>query len=222
MSNFSNPIVGILVGAGFTCCHPVLRRRGGHCPDLGGRRGDPFASGAFVLFGTNIGTCITAVLASIGTNRNARRATIIHLLFNVIGTVVFTALVIFLPVTEWISAFVTAPKAQIAAMHTTFNIGTTLLLLPLGNYLAKLAVRILPEHKEEREEGGMHLEYLTPIQFNSKEGGLGGSAIYVDQMQHELRRMLVMAQGERGGQLPVDAEPGRGRTDRGGKDRGIY
>lgn len=195
VSNFSNPIVGILVGAGFTAVIQSSAAAVGIVQTLAAAGVIPFASGAFVLFGTNIGTCITAVLASIGTNRNARRATIIHLLFNVIGTVVFTALVIFLPVTEWISAFVTAPKAQIAAMHTTFNIGTTLLLLPLGNYLAKLAVRILPEHKEEREEAGMHLEYLTPIQFNSKEGGLGGSAIYVDQMQHELRRMLVMAQG---------------------------
>ena len=93
----------------------------------------PFSSAAYVLFGTNIGTCITAVLASIGTNRNARRATLIHLMFNVIGTTLFTMFVLLLPITQLIEGLITNPMGQIAAMHTSFNIGTTVVLLPLGN-----------------------------------------------------------------------------------------
>lgn len=193
VSNFSNPLVGILVGACFTAIIQSSAAAVGIVQTLAAAGVIPFASGAYVLFGTNIGTCITAVLASIGTNRNARRATIIHLLFNVIGTAVFTTLVLILPMTDWISSFVSAPKAQIAAMHTIFNIGTTLLLLPLGNYLAKLAVLILPEQVQEREEGVMRLEYLTPVVSGRKEGGLGVSAIVVDQLRHELRRMMDMA-----------------------------
>ena len=162
------------------------------------------SSAVFVLFGQNIGTCITAVLASIGTSRSAKRATIIHLMFNVIGTVIFTFLFILFPIAHVIDGQIpvaglsgilpSTPAGQIALVHTSFNIVTTLLLLPLGNYLAKAAVRILPDRPGD-EVDQMHLEYLTPIQISSKDGGLGVSAIYVDQMQHELRRMMLMAQG---------------------------
>ncbi len=166
-------------------------------------------SAVYVLFGQNIGTCITAVLAAIGTSRNAKRTTIIHLMFNVIGTVIFTILFLVFPIAYVIDGSLTLPGSlgqtiaglmpashagQIAWMHTSFNIITTMILLPLGNYLAKAAVKILPDRPEDKDER-MHLEYLTPIQSDSKESGLGGSAIYVDQLQHELRRMLLMAQG---------------------------
>ena len=157
MSNFSNPVLGILFGAAFTAIIQSSSAAVGILQTLSSTGVLPLTSAAFVLFGTNIGTCITALLASIGTNRNARRTTVIHLLFNVIGTVLFTFLILFFPVTALIESMVVGPKAQIATMHTTFNIVTTILLLPLGNYLAKLAIKILPElPEEERKE--MHLE----------------------------------------------------------------
>ena len=194
VSNFSNPIVGILVGACFTAIIQSSAAAVGIVQTLFNAGIIPFASASFVLFGTNIGTCVTAVLASMGTNRNARRATLIHLMFNLIGAVVFTLLVLLLPITDWIQMLVSVPKGQIAAMHTAFNIGTTLLLLPMGNYLAKLAVRILPDLPEaEKNESEMHLEYLRPVSTTGKEGGLGVSAIVVDQLRHELNRMLSMA-----------------------------
>ena len=192
MSNFSNPILGILFGAAFTAIIQSSSAAVGILQTLSSTGVLPLTSAAFVLFGTNIGTCITALLASIGTNRNARRTTVIHLLFNVIGTVLFTFLILFFPVTALIESMVVGPKAQIATMHTTFNIVTTILLLPLGNYLAKLAIKILPElPEEERKE--MHLEFITPVHPTAKENILGTSAIYVDQLQHELMRMLTMA-----------------------------
>ena len=194
VSNFSNPILGILVGAGFTAIIQSSAAAVGIVQTLANADIIPFASAAFVLFGTNIGTCITAVLASIGTNRNARRATIIHLLFNVIGTVVFTMLVLMLPVTNLIESLVSNPMAQIAAMHTSFNIVTTILLLPLGNYLAKLAIMILPELPEtEEDKQSMHLAYIKPITRPGKDRRLGISAINEDQLQNELMRMLTMA-----------------------------
>ncbi len=193
VSNFSNPIVGILTGTGFTAIIQSSAAAVGIIQTLADTGIIPLASAAFVLFGTNIGTCVTAVLASIGTNRNARRATLIHLMFNMIGTVVFTMLVILLPVTDWVEALVSNPMGQVAAMHTSFNIVTTILLLPLGNYLAKLAHVILPELPEEEEGDGMKLEFLTPVHPTSKDNVLGSSAIYVDQLQHELMRMLGMA-----------------------------
>lgn len=193
VSNFSNPLLGILAGAGFTAVVQSSSAAVGILQTLSNSGIIPFSSAVFVLFGSNIGTCITAVLAAIGTNRNARRTTIIHLMFNIIGTVVFTAAVMVLPITDLIESLVPGPMAQIAAMHTSFNIITTILLLPLGNYLAKAAVKILPELPEEDADEAMKLEYLTPVHPTAKENVLGSSAIYVDQLQHELMRMLDMA-----------------------------
>lgn len=207
MSTFSNPLLGILAGAGFTAVIQSSSASVGILQALANSGVIGLPSAVFVLFGQNIGTCITAVLASIGTNRNAKRATIIHLMFNVIGTVIFTILFLVVPIAYVIDGSLTLPGSlgqtiaglmpashagQIALVHTSFNIITTIILLPLGNYLAKAAVKILPERPEDKADQ-LHLEYLTPIQISSKDGGLGVSAIYVDQMQHELRRMMEMA-----------------------------
>ena len=207
MSTFSNPLLGILAGAGFTAVIQSSSASVGILQALANSGVIGLPSAVFVLFGQNIGTCITAVLASIGTSRSAKRATIIHLLFNVIGTVIFTLLFLIFPIAYVIDGSLTLPGAlgqtiaglmpashagQIALVHTSFNIITTIVLLPLGNYLAKAAVKILPERPEDKADQ-LHLEYLTPIQISSKDGGLGVSAIYVDQMQHELRRMMEMA-----------------------------
>ena len=111
-----------------------------------------------------------------------------------IGTVVFTAAVMIFPITSVIEGMVANPMVRIAAMHTIFNIVTTVLLLPLGNYLAKLAHVILPELPEpEVAEGVMHLEFLKPVSAGGKSGGLGVSAVVTDQLRNELNRMLDMA-----------------------------
>ena len=208
MSNFSNPVLGILAGMIFTAIIQSSSASVGILQALANSGVIAYSNSVFVLFGQNIGTCITAVLASIGTTRNAKRTTIIHLMFNIIGTVIFTALFIIFPIASVIDGSLVLPGAlgsflsgvlpatpagQIAITHTSFNIITTLLLLPLGNYLAKAAVKILPDRPEDKDER-MHLEYLTPIQTGSKESGLGVSAIQVDQLQHELHRMMLMAQ----------------------------
>ena len=194
MTRFSNPLLGIAVGALFTALIQSSSASVGILQALATSGAISFSSSVFILFGQNIGTCITAVLASIRTSRSAKRATIIHLMFNIIGTVLFTILCILFPLADLVASFTPdAPAAQIANMHTIFNIVTTLLLLPLGNQLASLAVRILPEQPEENRDE-MHLEYLTPVQVSSKDGNLGASAIHIGQLQQELDRMLDMAQ----------------------------
>ena len=191
---FSNPILGVLAGAVLTAIIQSSSAAVGIVQTLSESGILPFGSAVFVLFGTNIGTCVTAVLSSMGANRNAKRATLIHLMFNMIGTIIFTAAVLVLPITNVIENLVSDPMARIAAMHTTFNIVTTLLLLPLGNYLAKLATVILPIQPEPGpDENTMHLAYLKPITAVGKGGGLGNSAIVIDQLRHELQRMTSMA-----------------------------
>ena len=194
MSNFSNPLLGILFGTVFTAIIQSSSAAVGIVQTLSEAGILPFASAVFVLFGTNIGTCVTAVLSSMGANRNAKRATLIHLMFNLIGTAIFTVAVLILPITALIENAVADPMARIAAMHTVFNIVTTVLLLPLGNYLAKLAQVILPiQPIPVPDESVMHLAYLKPVTAVGKGGGLGNSAIVIDQLRHELHRMLLMA-----------------------------
>ena len=198
MTSFSNPLLGILAGAVFTAIIQSSSASVGILQALANSGVVTLDSAVFVLFGQNIGTCITAVLASIGTSRNAKRTTIIHLMFNIIGTIVFTTLCLVTPMlglslVDFMKELTpTNPAGQIANMHTLFNIVTTLLLLPLGGYLVKAAMHILPERKQDMEEG-MHLAYLTPINAN-QDRTIGHSAIYISQLRQELNRMLAMAQ----------------------------
>ena len=183
MSTLSNPLLGILFGAAFTALIQSSSASVGILQSLAAGGIVPFSGAVYVLFGQNIGTCITSVLASLGTSRSAKRATCIHLLFNVIGTVVFTVLVMVFPITQLIEAAVPSPKAEIAVMHVIFNLATTAMLLPLGNSLARLATLLLPDQEEAQPAGELRLAYLTPITAGGKEGGL----------RNELHRMLEMA-----------------------------
>ena len=194
VSTFSNPLIGILVGALFTALIQSSSASVGILQALAVSGVIGLDSAVFVLFGQNIGTCITAVLASIGTSRNAKRTTVIHLMFNVFGTILFTLICIFTPLVELMQSLTPGlPASQIANMHTLFNIVTTLLLLPLGGALVQLAMRILPDRRESGEEG-MHLAYLVPNPTHTKqEHPIGFSAMYVTQLRQELNRMLGMA-----------------------------
>lgn len=190
MTRFSNPLLGILAGAVFTAIIQSSSASVGILQALAASGLTTLPNAVFVLFGQNIGTCITAVLASIGTSRGAKRTTVIHLMFNIIGTTIFTVLCLTLPVVSWVEGMVPGNvPSQIATMHTIFNITTTLILLPLGTYLAKLATRILPERPEEEEK--YQLLYLKDIDL-SAEYHMGNSAIMVGGIQKELERMASM------------------------------
>ncbi|MBQ8731141.1 MAG: Na/Pi cotransporter family protein [Lachnospiraceae bacterium] len=190
LSKFENPLLGILAGLIFTAIIQSSSASVGILQGLAKSGVIGLDSAAFVLFGQNIGTCITALLASIGTSRNARRTTIIHITFNIIGTIVFTALCIATPLILWMKELTGDPAAQIANLHTTFNITTTLLLLPFGNYLAKFAEKVLKETEED--EDGLQLKYITNIK-NIGEEQLGVSAISKESVKKEILRMMEMA-----------------------------
>ena len=194
VSTFSNPLVGILAGALFTAVIQSSSASVGilQAMAVGGIVG--LDSAVYVLFGQNIGTCITAVLASFGTSRNAKRTTIIHLMFNLFGTVLFTIICMTTPLTDLVASFTPgSPDSQIANMHTLFNIVTTLILLPFGTMLVKVAMRVLPDRNENEKEG-MHLVYLVPgPALTRQEHPIGFSAMYVNQLRQEISRMLGMA-----------------------------
>lgn len=189
MTKFDNPLLGILVGALFTAVIQSSSASVGILQELASTGMIPLSSAVFVLFGQNIGTCITAVLASIGMKVNAKRTTVIHLLFNIIGTVLFTVICLVTPYVTWIEAMTPGdPVAQIANAHTVFNIVTTLLLLPFGTHMANIAVRILPDSKKADDED-LRLKYIRPFESSY---AIGHSAVAVSQVRDEVNRMRDM------------------------------
>ena len=195
MATLSNPFLGIAFGAIFTALIQSSAASLGILQTLAAAGVVGLSGSVYILFGLNIGTCITAVLASFGASKEAQRTTCIHVLFNVIGTVIFTIAVTLLPLTQWIEATVPSPMGQLAAMHVAFNLVTTILLLPFGKALVKLSAHLLPSRPEDEIESdsGMRLAYLTPVTAGGKDGGLGVSVIVIDQLRNELHRMLEMA-----------------------------
>ena len=189
MTKFSNPLLGILVGALFTALIQSSSASVGILQALASTGMIPLSSAVYVLFGQNIGTCITAVLASIGTKVNAKRTTIIHLMFNVIGTAIFTVVCMVTPYVHWIESLTPGdPVAQIANAHTVFNIITTLILLPFGSALANAAEHILPDSKKTDDEE-LRLKYIRPFETSYV---IGHSAMAVSQVRDEVGRMLRM------------------------------
>ena len=148
MISFSNPIVGILFGAGLTAIIQSSSASVGILQGLCGTGVVTYGSAIPIILGQNIGTCITAILGSVGANRNARRTALVHLLFNVVGVtifvVVFYGLGLFI---DWKFLDNTAAAWDIAVIHTCFNVAATIVLMPLNGLLVKLAYLFIPKEQ---------------------------------------------------------------------------
>lgn len=190
MTSFKNPLLGVLAGALFTAVIQSSAASIGILQALAVSGVIDLHGAVFVLFGQNIGTCITAVLASVGTNRNAKRTTIIHLMFNVVGTVIFIVLCMVTPFVDWMIAVNPAnPAAQIANVHTIFNIATTVILFPFGDLLVKVAKKILPDTQTQKAmDADQWFEGLMASKHH-----LGVSTIAISQIHEEIQDMLAMA-----------------------------
>ena len=146
---FSNPFLGVIAGALLTAVLQSSSASVGILQALSATGAVSYAAAIPIIMGQNIGTCVTAMISSVGATKNARRAAIVHLLFNIIGTVV--CLVIFLLVQMAFAPAILNEGAThfgIAICHTIFNVACTALLLPSGNLLEKLVCRIIPDAKE--------------------------------------------------------------------------
>ncbi len=151
-------------------------------------------SAVFVIIGMNIGTCVTAVLATIGTNTNARRTAAIHLSFNFIGAAIFGTLLAIPAIRGVVIGLLSrfgknlpneGIAAQIAAFHIVFNVTTTALLLPLTNILVKFSVWLIPERKKPNDKEH-RLEFLSEITLETPSAA-------VEQTKREILRMADMA-----------------------------
>ena len=149
MVSFTNPILAIVVGAVLT---GVIQSSSASVGILQSLCSTGLVTGGValpIILGQNIGTCVTALISTIGANRNARRAAMVHLYFNLLGVIIFAA------VFYGVGAFVpwgflteTMSEVNIAMIHTTFNVITTIIMLPLHGVLEKLATLSVPEDKE--------------------------------------------------------------------------
>lgn len=150
---FTNPLLGVLAGAALTAIIQSSSASVGILQALALSGQVSYAAAIPIIMGQNIGTCVTALISSVGTSRNAKRAAIVHLSFNVIGTVVWLA--VFCIVRAVAAPAILGESATmygIAIAHTAFNVACTTLLLPASGLLEKLAIRLVPDGKKKDAE----------------------------------------------------------------------
>ena len=156
---FKNPVLGVLAGAVLTGIIQSSSASVGILQALAVTGQVSYAAAIPIIMGQNIGTCVTALLSSVGTNKNARRAAVVHLMFNVIGVVVL--LTVFCIVKAVFAPSILQMPATmygIAVAHSCFNVICTALLLPCGGLLEKLAVRLVPDGSQEKAEQPVELD----------------------------------------------------------------
>lgn len=159
---FSNPILGVLVGAVLTGIIQSSSASVGILQALASTGQVTYGAAIPIIMGQNIGTCVTALLSSIGTNKNARRAALVHLNFNVIGATV--GIVLFYVVRAVAAPALLGQAASewgIAVAHSIFNILCTVVLLPMGGLLEKLVLRLVPEGKQPQREAELDERLLA-------------------------------------------------------------
>ena len=195
MASINNPFLGIIVGIIFVIIIQSSAAGVGMLQAMA-----MSASGAhlmtldqamFIIFGLNIGTCVTAVFASIGGSRNATRAGMLHMTFNVLGTAIFTVAYYVLPITKWVAALSPNDVArQLANIHLVFNLASTIILLPFGKLIVKL-VKIMVPDKKGGDDSVHYLKYLNPNMISNNNQV--GTEVLIRALCSEMSRMLEMA-----------------------------
>lgn len=198
-----NPVLAILAGAVVTAIIQSSSASVGILQTLALNGVVNWQSAIFITLGQNIGTCVTALLSSAGAKKNAKRAAIIHLSFNVIGAVIFgiAMFIIFSFQTEWASSSINT--VEISIFHTIFNITNTILLFPFANQLVKLSKKIIPDGKKQGEEiSAVHAIEMAlddrilenpsfAIETANKEVSAMGNVV-IKSAQHAVNGLLYM------------------------------
>ena len=182
MTKFENPLLGVLAGTLITAIIQSSSAALGILQAIANQGIIPFKSSMYIVFGFNIGTCITSVLSTLGSSKNAKRTALAHVLFNIIGTIIFIILSVFIPIDKIVLSFSRdLPAAQIANLHTLFNVATTIILMPFSKKLAELSISLIPGKDKEQEE--MSLQYIN------KSVSKDAQATFTD-VRAEINRLL--------------------------------
>ncbi len=154
-----SPLLGILAGAVVTAIIQSSSASVGILQSLAAAGLVPFSAAIYIIMGQNIGTCVTAILSGLGAKKNAKTAALMHLLFNIIGTLIFSAAVIvyfeFMNPQAGVGAIT---QTQISMVHTVFNVGTTVLLFPASGLIIKLAKKIGNVREDEQDQAKVLLD----------------------------------------------------------------
>lgn len=195
---FQNPILGMIVGVVLTSIIQSSSASVGILQALCMTGLVPYASAVPIIMGQNIGTCVTALLSSIGTGKNGRRAALIHLYFNLIGTILF--MVAFYSINSIVHfSFMqeSATAVGIAVIHSAFNLTATIILLPFSNILLKLATTTIPETEDEEniEAGKLQesLRLLDDLFLETPIFALDQCKIVVNSMSELTKKCLFKA-----------------------------
>ncbi|MGP1568123.1 MAG: Na/Pi cotransporter family protein [Peptoanaerobacter stomatis] len=195
---FQNPILGMIVGVVLTSIIQSSSASVGILQALCMTGLVPYASAVPIIMGQNIGTCVTALLSSIGTGKNGRRAALIHLYFNLIGTILF--MIAFYGINSIVHfSFMqeSATAVGIAVIHSAFNLTATIILLPFSNILLKLATTTIPETEDEEniEAGKLQesLRLLDDLFLETPIFALDQCKIVVNSMSELTKKCLFKA-----------------------------
>ncbi|MBY2476674.1 Na/Pi cotransporter family protein [Clostridioides difficile] len=184
-----NPVLGILAGFAITGIIQSSSASMGMLIALASQGILPLSAALPILYGDNIGTCVTSLLSSVGASRNARRAAVMHLSFNVIGTIIFMV-VLNKPISAIVTHFDPTDTArQIANAHTLFNLTNVIILLPFSKYIVKLASKLIPIRETESEIVN-NTKYLDERMFSTPSIALGNTVQEVVRMGHKATNSL--------------------------------
>lgn len=155
----SSPLLGILAGALVTAIIQSSSASVGILQSLAAAGLVPFSAAIYIIMGQNIGTCVTAMLSSMGAKKNAKTAALMHLLFNIIGTIIFSIIaIVYFEVLNPLAGTGVITQTQISMVHTAFNIGTTVLLFPMSNWIIRLAKKIGRVEEAEQDKSKVLLD----------------------------------------------------------------
>ena len=178
------PLFGIILGIVMTAVLQSSSASVGVLQTLAMQGLVPLKFSVFVLFGQNIGTCLTALFSTVGAKKNSKRAAVIHLLFNLVGTGIFILIALLAPYVEWIEKLSPDPMAQIAISHIVFNIVSTVVMFPFANVLVKLSCLLVPGKDDSESE--MHCKFIDDRLLNTPP-------FAVMQVSKEVARMAKLA-----------------------------
>lgn len=178
------PLFGIILGIVMTAVLQSSSASVGVLQTLAMQGLVPLKFSVFVLFGQNIGTCLTALFSTVGAKKNSKRAAVIHLLFNLIGTGIFILIALLTPYIEWIEKLSPDPMAQIAISHIVFNIVSTVIMFPFAKALVKLSCLLVPGKDDSESE--MHCKFIDDRLLNTPP-------FAVMQVSKEVARMAKLA-----------------------------
>lgn len=188
-----NPLLGILTGAAVTAIVQSSSASVGILQTLAASGLVPFHAAVYIIMGQNIGTCITAMLSAIGASRNAKCASYMHLLFNIIGTVLFSIIsIVYFKMINPNMGFGPISQTEISMVHTVFNIVTTVLLFPFSNYIINIAKKL--NHVEmEQEKDESELVHLDDRLLETPSFALQSAVLEVVRMGHIVEKNLNTA-----------------------------